>query len=249
MLRCCRPPNEWRQNGTKMARKKKVENSDGIATRSPDDIANATQGPIAAIVPVTPPAGSLGALLATVPDPTADQDLISYTLHLATTSHASQVVANLHRIKLGMILLTEQPKAKDGVTEWQVDQAKRLGILPRQLRNVLGAAKAVRTVLATQLPITAEQLLDRPLTRVVAAVNAIKHSKDPDADRATRGPRRTAAKLAEVAIEKLVAAVNRVPAADRQPLIDKVTAAMEAIAVAASPGGTPSDGTAGGAVS
>lgn len=139
--------------------------------------------------PAPPAEGSIGALLdAKVPVQADGEDPTVYTANLANTSHSSQMTANLYRIKLGLTLLAMQPKKVIGtktVTDWQRAQGERLGLVgDRQIRTIMGAAKAIKAVMAVELPFPADQLIDRPLERVAKAIKgAIKTGVHPDADK------------------------------------------------------------------
>ena len=139
--------------------------------------------------PAPPAEGSVGALLdAKVPGPANGEDPDVYTANLANTSHSSQMTANLYRIKLGLTLLAMQPKKVIGtktVTDWQRAQGERLGLVgDRQIRTIMGAAKAIKAVMAVQLPFPAHELIDRPLERLAKAIKvAIKTGVHPDADK------------------------------------------------------------------
>lgn len=148
-----------------------------------------------------PPPGTVAHLLSTLDSIQDGQTVDEYTQHLAITGVTAQVNANAYRLKLGLELLASAPKPREGRTEWEAQQADRLGVKPRQFRNILGAARGVR-LLATEMPIA---VLDRPLTRLVAAAKAIKNGGDPDAV----ADRKSIQKTAD---ERWVAAVKRVQA-------------------------------------
>jgi hypothetical protein len=151
---------------------------------------------------------------------------------LASESNKTQVTFNLARIKLGLTLAKLDPKAREGRTEWQAAESKRLGIQPRQLRTVLSAAKAMR-LLAAQVPVA---VLDRPLAKVAVAAKAIKKGQDPDAA-PTKLPKvaKSADEVVDAAIKKLEVVIEGLPAADRLPLINRVSMAMNLLGAMAMP--------------
>ena len=161
------------------AKKKEAEDAKAAKAKAKED----------AKKPAPPAEGSVGALLdAKVPGPADGEDPAVYTANLANTSHSSQMTANLYRIKLGLTLLAMQPKKVIGtktVTDWQRAQGERLGLVgDRQIRTIMGAAKAIKAVMAVELPFPADELIDRPLERVAKAIKgAIKTGVHPDADK------------------------------------------------------------------
>lgn len=166
-----------------------------------------------------PPKGTVAAALSEIGGPTDDEDVAEYTARLASDSHNSQVASNLHRIKLGMTLAAVQPKAREGRTEWQDAEAKRLAIQPRQLRKILAVANALR-LLASKVPIA---ILDRPLAKVAAAAKSMEAGNDPDAEpMKTTKPRKSAVQVVDAAIKKLEECINGVPEDERAQLIDEI---------------------------
>ena len=109
-------------------------------------------------------------LLQTIPDPDPSQTAESYLTTLADTGYQAQVQANAYRIKLGLTLLAHKPSARKGVTAWETENAGRLGIEVRQLRNYCAAAKTVSAI-ATTLAVT---VLDRPLAKVVVEAKRLQ---------------------------------------------------------------------------
>ena len=168
---------------------------------------------------VPPPPGTVAYLLSTLDSIQDGQTVEEYTHHLAITGVTAQVNANAYRLKLGLELLAAAPKPRAGRTEWEAQQAERLGVKPRQFRNILGAAKAVR-LLATEMPIA---VLDRPLTKLPAAAKAIKNHADPDAAVAKNETiPKTASDVVDAAVRKLEAAIGSSPAAERKTLVQKL---------------------------
>ncbi len=150
-------------------------------------------------------AGSIGEMLdAKVRAPMEGEDLDTYTENLCKTSRNNQVEANLVRIKMGLSLLADAPKARQGVTEWQDAHAKRLGIEPRQFRNIMAAAKAIKPVLGKALPIAVNVALDVPLAKIPAAIKDAKEGRNPNAEKAK------AAKPAVGAVDRIKAEIDRI---------------------------------------
>jgi len=78
--------------------------------------------------------------------------------------YQAQVQPNAYRIKLGLTLLAHKPSARKGVTAWEAETAKLLGVEVRQVRTYCATAKTVNAI-ASELAVT---VLDRPLQKVVA---------------------------------------------------------------------------------
>ncbi len=175
-----------------------------------------------------PPAGTVAYLLAGMPSIQEGETAEMYTHKLARDGVNAQVSANAYRLKLGIALLLAAPKAREGRLAWEEREAERLGLKPRQLRKVLGVAKAVR-LLAPKMPIA---VLDRPLAKLAAAANAIKKGIDPDAVvEKTEKPVRTIDEMVDLAVKKLESLIGGAPAAARAALIKKVTDATDELAL------------------
>ena len=194
-----------------MARTKKFEKAQPLTKPTPEP---------------PPPAGTVAHLLSELPSIQKGETAEMYTHRLARDGVNAQVSANAYRLKLGLELLLAAPKPRDGRLAWEDREAERLGLKPRQLRKVLGVAKAVR-LLAPKMPIA---VLDRPLAKLAAAANAIKKGIDPDAvaEKADEVPK-SASQVVDAALKKLGATIQRAPAAERNELIQKVVDAMAAL--------------------
>lgn len=128
-------------------------------------------------------------LLAQLPEPGPKQSAATYLAQLATTGHRAQVQANAYRIKLGLTLLANKPALRKGVTAWETESAKRLGIEVRQLRTYCATAKTVSAMAATM----AVEVLDRPLAKVVAEAKRLQAGLPSDKPpRKPREPRQEA---------------------------------------------------------
>ncbi len=82
------------------------------------------------------------------------------------------VVANLHRVRIGLELLSERDKglpAGESMADWQERRAKALGMKARNLRYIISAAEEIAEArtLAKILPI---RVLARGLTRIPRTV-------------------------------------------------------------------------------
>ena len=173
-----------------------------------------------------PPPGSVAYLLSTLDSIQDGQTVEDYTQHLAITGVTAQVNANAYRLKLGLELLAAAPKPREGRTEWEAQQAERLGVKPRQFRNILSAARSVR-LLATEMPIA---VLDRPLTKLPAATKAIKNGQDPDAPVGMGEKRpKPVSDIVDATVKKLAVAIAGVPVSERLVLIERVTLAMSVL--------------------
>lgn len=132
-----------------------------------------------ATAPAAPPRpGSVAELLAAVPPRNANEPLDAYTSRLDGTGRQSLIVANAHRLAVGMALLDDplRPKKKTpnpstglNRTQWEDQEAQRLNLQARQLRNILAAAEAVRRISADRLP---KEVLDRRIDCVARAAKA-----------------------------------------------------------------------------
>ena len=194
-----------------MARTKKIEKAQPLTKPTPE---------------APPPAGTVAYLLWELPSIQEGETAEMYTHQLAREGVNAQVSANAYRLKLGLELLAVAPKARDGRMKWEEEQADRLAFKPRQLRHILGAAKAVR-VLATKMPIA---VLDRPLVKLVAAAKAIKNGVDPDAvaeksEKATK----PVSDVVDAAVKKLKAVIIGAPPDERRALGEKVLQLVVAV--------------------
>ncbi len=194
-----------------MARTKKPEKAQPLTKPTPEP---------------PPPAGTVAYLLSELPSIQEGETAEMYTHKLARDGVNAQVSANAYRLKLGMALLLAAPKAREGRLAWEEREAERLGLKPRQLRKVLGVAKAVR-LLAPKMPIA---VLDRPLAKLAAAANAIKKGLDPDAvaEKAEKVPK-PARDVVDAALKKLEATINGAPGDEQADLIKKVLALVMAM--------------------
>ncbi len=166
-----------------------------------------------------PPPGTVAFLLADLPSIQEGETAEMYTHQLAREGVNAQVSANAYRLKLGIALLLAAPKAREGRLAWEEREAERLGLKPRQLRKVLGVAKAVR-LLAPKMPIA---VLDRPLAKLAAAANAIKNGRDPDAvaEKSEKVPK-AANVVVDAALKRLEAIIKAAPADERGALRQKI---------------------------
>ena len=172
-------------------------------------------------IPLTtqPPADTIRSRLVELQGPAEDESVQAYTARLAAESHTTQVAANLSRIKLGVALQPYMPKKSAGRGDWEMAEAERLGIKPRQLRTILATAQIV---LAVELPIG---VLDRPLERVRAAALAVSKGRDPDAEAVKREPK-TAEQAWQELVEKAVKALAAFPAEAREARVEEMFGAL-----------------------
>lgn len=128
-----------------------------------------------------PTVQTLADLLQTVPDPAEGEDLAVYATRMDGVGRDSLIQSNAYRIKLGMTLLADpsMPSKGKGRRQWQADQAKRLNLGDRRIRDILQAAESVRGW-ADRLP---TEVLDRKLEAIPKAVQAVAEGRDPDASK------------------------------------------------------------------
>lgn len=197
------------KKSTASSPKKSAQKKSAPTTRTPLD--------------TTPDKGTVRARLAELTGPAEDESVATYTARLAAESHTTQVAANLSRIKLGVALQPYMPKKSAGRGAWELTEAERLGIKPRQLRTILTTAQIV---LAVELPIA---VLDRPLERVRAAALAVAKGRDPDAEAVKREPRAAGEVWGQV-VAKAVKALGAFGEEEREARVEEMFGALRGVA-------------------